>query len=294
MPTVYHREINTRVLFFRHSEARKNPSGGKNISLGMQINFPREEKSTASGWNFTICRICQTISQYTDLQLWYSCLKSLLGTALKFPSDNTIFHSISSKPQNSVVFKSFQRTQPFTVRRLETLLRQMFCEVVREMRQKQKRFCSTCYPHTHFFGLVLQRYEHSKYHCPLMSTYVHLCPLFVCNKLNYNRRFFRTTVNGQRKALLMLRRPRVYKTTSGCRPTVVLYGKKMWRLVSTTVRHHTSIPLKYSPYRGNTGGYGGEAGLTMSKFGFKDYRQLSTDFMLSLRFADYEQLSYDH
>ena len=42
MPTVYHREINTRVLFFRHSEARKNPSGGKNISLGMKIQLHRD------------------------------------------------------------------------------------------------------------------------------------------------------------------------------------------------------------------------------------------------------------
>ena len=109
-------------------------------------------------------------------------------------------------------------------------------------------------------------------------------------------------------ASLSLRRLRDYKTTSGCRLTAVsswlwamncelllstrslctvsvnpqlrdsiFPAKPSRRLVSTSVRHHSSIPLKYSPLGGNTGGYGGEEGLTMSNFAFKDYRQPSTD-----------------
>ena len=82
-------------------------------------------------------------------------------------------------------------------------------------------------------------------------------------------------------------RPQVYKSTSGCHRTRCLVDSlscslgealKSRRLVSTSVRHHSSIPLKYSPLGGNTGGYGGEEGLTMSNFGF----------MLSYRFADHE------
>ena len=48
------------------------------------------------------------------------------------------------------------------------------------------------------FGLVLQRYKHSKCHFNDLSRFVLFCPVFVCNKLNFNRRFFETTVNGQR------------------------------------------------------------------------------------------------
>ena len=45
----------------------------------------------------------------------------------------------------------------------------------------------TAYTH---YGLVLQRYEYLRYHCPVMSCYVLLCPLFICKKLSYNRCFF--------------------------------------------------------------------------------------------------------
>ena len=92
-------------------------------------------------------------------------------------------------------------------------------------------------------------------------------------------------------AQLSLRRLRDHKSTSlqvaaavlvvsltSCLVVLAQPSKKLRRLVSTSVCHHTSIPLKYSPYRGNTWGYGGEVGLTMSNFGF----------MLSYRFADHE------
>ncbi len=63
-------------------------------------------------------------------------------------------------------------------------------------------------------------------------------------------------------AQLSLRRQLVHKTTSGCRRTRCLVDSlscslgevlKSRRLVSTSVRHHSSIPLKYSPLGGIRG-----------------------------------------
>ena len=89
----------------------------------------------------------------------------------------------------------------------------------------------TAYTH---YGLVLQRYEYLRYHCPVMSVYVWLCPLFICKKLSYNRCFFRL---------------RDYKTTRlrvsvVCCPAQRICGDLSAPLSSTTQVSPLSIPYR--------------------------------------------------
>ena len=99
--------------------------------------------------------------------------------------------------------------------------------------------------------------------CPVLSCFVPFCPVFVCNWLRLRCCFADERVLSHElwvgyRLASQTTSPQDHETTSGSRPTSCLVvlaqpSKKLRRLVSTSVRHHSSIPLKYSPLGGIRG-----------------------------------------
>ena len=161
----------------------------------------------------------------------------------------------------------------FPYRCLLSVVRETLLRGCKRVEVEAKVFSFNTLTASTLFGLVLQRYKHSKCHfnvlsrfvpfCPVLSCFVLFCPVFVCNWLRLRCCFADERVLSHElwvgyRLASQTTSPQDHETTSGSRPTSCLVvlaqpSKKLRRLVSTSVRHHSSIPLKYSPLGGIRG-----------------------------------------